>query len=182
MASRPYLVVVAVLAVGIFVAPVFAQTPAAPPEASSEPLAEPDSAAPEWVVTCAPSADQTRTTCQMEQILFLAETGQPLVSAVVRPQAEDSRMAMLLSLPHGLYFPQGLTITIDGGESTNVAIQTSDQKGAYAALPLTDELVTAMKLGKTLKISMRFADGRDTEVALTLNGFTAALEKLTSLL
>jgi invasion protein IalB len=89
---------------------------------------------------------------------------------------------MLLSLPHGLYFPPGLSIAIDRGKATNVAIQTSDQNGAYAAMPLTDDLITAMKLGKNLNIAMRFADGRDVVAPLTLSGFGAALEKLTSLL
>jgi invasion protein IalB len=175
-----YFVVIGVLAYGALSTPGLAQTPAVPPVAIGEGA---ELAPPEWVVTCTPgNADPAKTTCQMEQILFVAETGQPLVSAVIRPQAEDRRMAMLLSLPHGLYFPPGLTITIDQGEATTVAIQTSDQKGAYAAMPLTDDLVAAMKLGKRLNIAMRFADGRDEVVPLTLAGFTSALEKLTSLL
>jgi invasion protein IalB len=39
-----------------------------------------------------------------------------------------------------------------------------------------------MRLGKALNVAMRFADGRDVVVQLTLDGFTAALDKLTSLL
>jgi invasion protein IalB len=194
MASPAYLVAIVGLAIGALLTPVSAQTPSAPPLASTEPLQpldlappaetrqppEPDM--PEWVVTCAPGSDPAKTTCQMTQVLFAEQSGQPIVSAVIRRQAEDRRMGMLLTLPHGLYFPPGLTITIDHGEATNVAIQTSDQNGAYAALPLSDELITAMKLGKSLNVAMRFADGRDMVVPLTLSGFTAALEKLTSLL
>jgi invasion protein IalB len=183
MASRLYLVAVAAgLAVATLQMPVRAQTPDAEPEGLVELSETPERAPPEWVVTCQPGADATKTTCQMTQILYVEETGQPLISATIRPQAEDRRMGMLLSLPHGLYFPPGLTIAIDHGQATNVAIQTSDQKGAYAALPLTDDLIMAMKLGKNLNVAMRFADGRDMVVPLTLDGFSAALDKLTSLL
>lgn len=183
MASRLYLVAVAAgLAVSALLAPALAQTPVAAPEGLGELSESAGPTPPEWVVTCAPGADAAKTTCQMAQALFVTETGQPLITATIRPQAEDRRMGMLLSLPHGLYFPPGLSIAIDHGSTTNVAIQTSDSKGAYAALPLTDDLITAMKLGKSLNIAMRYADGRDQVVPLTLKGFSAAFEKLTSLL
>jgi invasion protein IalB len=192
MASSSYLVAIAGLLVGALFAPALGQTPAAPPAAADEPLrslaltlpedpASDQPTPPEWVVTCSPGADPAKTTCQMVQALF-AETGQPIVSATIRPQAEDRRMGMLLTLPHGVYFPPGLTITIDRGRAMNVDIQTSDQNGVYAALPLTEDLITAMRLGRKLNIAMRFADGRDEIVPLTLNGFSAALERLTSLL
>jgi invasion protein IalB len=170
------------LAIGTLLMPALAQTPAAPPDGLSQLSEISGPTPPNWVVTCEPGTNATKTTCQMTQVLFVAETGQPLVSAIIRPQTEDRRMGMLLSLPHGLYFPPGLSIAIDRGKATNVAIQTSDQNGAYAAMPLTDDLITAMKLGKSLNIAMRFADGRDVVAPLTLSGFGAALEKLTSLL
>jgi invasion protein IalB len=193
MASLLYLVALAGSLSVALLSPVAAQTPAAPPAAAAEPLQpleltppaeppRPEEKPPEWVVTCAPGADPAKTTCEMTQVLFVEATGQPMLTAAIRQQAEDRRMGMLLTLPHGLYFPPGLSITIDQGRATIVAIQTSDQKGAYAALPLSDDLLTAMKLGKALNIAMRFADGRDVVVKLTLNGFTAALDKLTSLL
>lgn len=183
MASSLYLVAVVGLVIGALAAPASAQTAAVTPEPALD-LTEPAApvAPPEWVVTCAPGTDPEKTTCQMTQVIYTEETGRPLVSAVIRPQSEDRRMGMLLTLPHGLYFPPGLTITVDHGESTNVAIQTSDQNGVYAALPLSEELITAMKLGRTLNIAMRFADGREETVPVTLTGFTAALDKLTSLL
>ncbi len=178
--------------VGALFTPALGQTPAAPPAAAAEPLqpleltppedpASDEQTPPEWVVTCSPGVDPETTKCQMVQALF-AQNGQPTVSATIRPQAEDRRMGMLLTLPHGVYFPPGLTITIDRGEAIKVAVQTSDQNGVYAALPLTDDLITAMRLGRTLNIAMRFADGREEVVPLTLKGFSAALERLTSLL
>jgi invasion protein IalB len=193
MASPAYLVAVVGLVVLALPIAASAQTPAAPPAASTEPLQpleltppaeQPGTVedTPDWVVTCAPVANGAKTTCQIAQVIFAKETGQPLVSVVIRRQAEDRRMGMLLTLPHGLYFPPGLNVTVDHGRATNVAIQTSDQNGAYAAMPLSDEFLLAMRLGKALNVAMRFADGRDVVVQLTLDGFTGALEKLTSLL
>lgn len=185
MAVPLYLVAVAGLALGALLTPVQAQTPVPLPETPldlSDTPDAPETRPPGWVVTCTPGADPAKTTCQMVRAVTVEETGQPIVSITIRPQAEDRRMGMLLALPHGLYFPPGLSITVDHGESTNVDIQTSDKNGAYAALPLTDELIGAMKRGKELYISMRFADGRDVVVPLTLDGFTSAYQKLTSLL
>jgi invasion protein IalB len=190
-----YLVACAGLAFGLLLSAAEAQTPTPLPEApldqavapetpldlSVEPEA-PDTPQPDWVVTCTPATDPAKSVCQMVQVLYVEETGQPMVSVTIRPQAEDRHMGMLLALPHGLYFPPGLTITVDHGEATYVEIQTSDKNGAYAAVPLTEEFIQAMKLGRDLNISMRFADGRDEVVPLTLNGFTAAYSKLTSLL
>jgi invasion protein IalB len=185
MAFPLYLVTVAGLAAGLLLTAAEAQTPAPLPETLldlPDTTEAPEAPPPDWVVTCTPVADQAKTTCQMAQVLYVEETGQPMVSVTIRPQAEDRHMGMLLALPHGLYFPPGLTITVDHGEATTVAIQTSDKNGAYAALPLTEDFIEAMKLGRELNISMRFADGRDVIVPLTLDGFTAAYGKLTSLL
>lgn len=184
MAFVAYVLSVFGLLLGLTAPAAYAQQPDASVEASAgvEDPAEAGPTPPDWVVTCAPGTDPTKTTCQMAQSLVVEETGKLLVSVVIRPQTEDRRMGMLLTLPHGLYFPPGLSIRVDQGEATDVAIQTSDQNGVYAALPLTDELVTAMKLGRSLNIAMQFADGREEVVPLTLEGFTAAMEKLTSLL
>ncbi|OWK20680.1 hypothetical protein AJ88_26825 [Mesorhizobium amorphae CCBAU 01583] len=62
---------------------------------------------------------------------------------------------MLLALTHGLFLPSGASYQIDTGQKATVAIQTSDQNGAYAAVPLTPELITAMKAGTNLNIGMK---------------------------
>ncbi|WP_246801045.1 invasion associated locus B family protein [Mesorhizobium amorphae] len=61
---------------------------------------------------------------------------------------------------------------------TTVAIQTSDRNGAYAAVPLTPEPITAMKAGTNLNIGMKSVTRKPVTIPVSLSGFTGAIDKL----
>jgi invasion protein IalB len=143
--------------------------PAAPKPADANP----------WVVNCASGGQSTDLQCQVSQNLTESKTGQRVLTVTVRKQAGDKAgLAMLLALPHGLFLPAGATYQIDTGAKATVAIQTSDQNGAYAAVPLTPELLTAMKSGTKLNIGMESVTRKPVTIPVTLAGFTAAIDKL----
>jgi invasion protein IalB len=131
-----------------------------------------------WVVNCASGASGGALECQMSQNLTEAKTGQRVLTVTIRKQAKDGAMAMLLALPHGLFIPAGASYQIDAGEKKAVAIQTSDQNGAYAAVPLDKALITALKTGTNLNIGMESVTRKPVAIPLSLNGFTAAIDKL----
>ena len=131
-----------------------------------------------WVVNCSSGQSGTALQCQMSQNLTEAQTGQRVLTVTIRPQPGESRMAMLLALPHGLYLPAGATYQIDSGQKATAVIQTSDQNGAYAAVPLVDELVQAMKAGTTLNVTIESVTRNPVTIPVTLSGFTAAFTKL----
>jgi invasion protein IalB len=131
-----------------------------------------------WVVNCASGASGGALECQMSQNLTEAKTGQRVLTVTIRKQAKDGAMAMLLALPHGLFIPSGASYQIDAGEKKAVAIQTSDQNGAYAAVPLDAALITALKTGTNLNIGMESVTRKPVAIPLSLNGFTAAIDKL----
>ena len=85
---------------------------------------------------------------------------------------------MLLALPHGLFIPAGATYQIDAGEKKTVAIQTSDQNGAYAAVPLNADLIKVLKTGTNLNIGMESVTRSPVTIPVSLNGFTVAIDKL----
>ncbi|HEV2901425.1 MAG TPA: invasion associated locus B family protein [Pseudaminobacter sp.] len=98
--------------------------------------------------------------------------------APTRQSPEASTPRRPLALPHGLFIPAGASYQIDAGEKKSVAIQTSDQNGAYAAVPLDAALIAALKTGTNLNIGMESVTRKPVAIPLSLNGFTAAIDKL----
>jgi len=131
-----------------------------------------------WVVNCASGGSGTDLECQASQNLTESKTGQRVLTLTVRRQADNGSLAMLLALPHGLFLPAGASYQIDSGNKVGVAIQTSDQNGAYAAVPLTPELLTGLKSGTTLNIGMESVTRKPVTIPVSLRGFTAAVDKL----
>jgi invasion protein IalB len=133
-----------------------------------------------WVVNCSSGTTGTNLQCQVSQNLTESKTGQRVLTVTIRRQTGEAEgsLAMLLALPHGLFLPAGATYQIDSGPKVTVAIQTSDQNGAYAAAPLTPELLTGMKAGTNLNIGMESVTRKPVTIPLTLAGFTAAIDKL----
>ncbi|PLP58277.1 invasion associated locus B family protein [Mesorhizobium loti] len=131
-----------------------------------------------WVVNCASGGSGTDLECQASQNLTESKTGQRVLTLTVRRQADNGSLAMLLALPHGLFLPAGASYQIDAGNKAAVAIQTSDQNGAYAAIPLTPELLTGLKSGTMLNIGMESVTRKPVTIPVSLKGFTAAVDKL----
>ncbi len=131
-----------------------------------------------WVVNCASGGSGMDLECQASQNLTESKTGQRVLTLTVRRQADNGSLAMLLALPHGLFLPAGASYQIDSGNKVAVAIQTSDQNGAYAAVPLTPELLTGLKSGTSLNIGMESVTRKPVTIPVSLKGFTAAVDKL----
>jgi Invasion protein B, involved in pathogenesis len=145
--------------------------------------AQADPAKPQnaWVVNCSTGMSGTAFECQMSQNLTASNTGQRVLTVTIRKNAADGGMAMLFALPHGLFLPAGASYQIDAGAKAQVAIQTSDQNGAYAAVPMDDKLIGALKAGTTLNVGMESVGRKEVVIPVSLAGFTAAIDKLASL-
>ncbi|AZO57368.1 MULTISPECIES: invasion associated locus B family protein [unclassified Mesorhizobium] len=131
-----------------------------------------------WAVNCSSGSANTELQCQLSQNLTEAKTGQRVLTVTVRRDNANGSLAMLLALPHGLFLPSGASYQVDQGQKTTIAIQTSDQNGAYAATPLPPDLVKAMKSGTNLNIGMESVTRKPVTIPVSLAGFTAALTKL----
>ena len=131
-----------------------------------------------WVVNCTSGSASADLQCQASQNLTESKTGQRVLTVTIRRQTDQAGLAMLLALPHGLFLPAGASYQIDAGKKVSVVIQTSDQNGAYAAAPLTPELITAMKAGTNLNIGMESVTRKPVTIPVSLAGFTAAIDKL----
>ena len=149
-------------------------------ETTAEPKPEstetPGAAGNPWVVNCSSGQSVSALQCQISQNLTESKSGKRVLTVTIRRQAQGEQLAMLLALPHGLFLPAGASYQIDSGQKTTLAIQTSDQNGAYAAAPLTPELVAALKAGTKLNIGMESVTRKPVVIPVSLTGFTAAVE------
>jgi invasion protein IalB len=152
--------------------------PAQPKPADA--TAKPADANP-WAVNCSSGSATAELQCQVSQNLTEAKTGQRVLTVTVRRDSGNGSLAMLLALPHGLFLPSGASFQIDQGQKTTIAIQTSDQNGAYAASPLSADLIKAMKSGTNLNIGMESVTRKPVTIPVSLAGFTAAVAKLESI-
>ncbi|MGX5831547.1 invasion associated locus B family protein [Mesorhizobium sp. 43Arga] len=131
-----------------------------------------------WAVNCSSGSATGELQCQVSQNLTEAKTGQRVLTVTVRRDSANGSLAMLLALPHGLFLPSGASYQVDQGQKTVIAVQTSDQNGAYAATPLSPDLVKAMKSGTNLNIGMESVTRKPVTIPVSLAGFTAAIAKL----
>ncbi len=132
-----------------------------------------------WAVQCGEDPKTKRKFCRMQQSLRYRQTGQRLLAVVIQPQAVEPKIAILLSLPHGLFLPAGTAFKVDDGKETRMVIETCDVEGCYASGALTTEQVAAMKKGKKLLVAFQASNKKPINIPVNLEGFTAAFKKIT---
>ncbi|WBY09858.1 invasion associated locus B family protein [Sphingomonas sp. 7/4-4] len=91
------------------------------------------------------------------------------------PQAGHN---MTIALPHGVLFPRGVSVQVDEAAEKPLAVQTSDQNGAYTGTPVDAAMLAAMRGGKTVKIGFTAGNGQRIVVPVTLRDFPAGLTAL----
>ncbi len=132
-----------------------------------------------WAVQCGEDPKTKRKFCRMQQSLRFKKTGQRLLAVVIQPQIIEPKIAILLSLPHGLYLPAGAAFKIDDGKETRMIIETCDVEGCYASGGLSDKQVAAMKKGNKLRVAFMANNKKPINIPVDLSGFTAAYKKIT---
>jgi invasion protein IalB len=134
-----------------------------------------------WLVNCAKAPEGML--CKATQSIGVPETKQLLAAVAVFKSLSPSGpgspgYAMTLQLPHGLFLPAGASVQIDAEAAQAVAIETCDQRGCFASLPIADKALAAMRKGKALAITFQNLSKSNVKVQLPLAGFPDALAKL----
>lgn len=161
-----------------------AQAPAAPAAktapakaaAKQAPAAAAQAAQIPWVVNCASTTGHMA--CEAVQSLTIEKTGQLLLSVSVRVPAGSKTGAMMLHLPHGIFLPDGIALTVDGAAPQKQPVQMCDQKGCYVGLALDEALLKSLQTGKTLAVTFKSLEKKDIMVPVSLGGFKEAYAKL----
>ena len=148
----------------------FASMPASAQNASSSASA--------WSVNCGSKEANKKSRCQMSQRLIVKKTGQRILNILVRPVDGSDRLTLIFSMPHGLHLPSGAVIAVDEAPSKKLEIQASDSSGVYAAVPLSNEMIAAMKSGAVLKVGLTNSNRKPINLNVSLTGFTKSIAEL----
>jgi invasion protein IalB len=157
-----------------------AQTTAAPattpPPTEAAPATAP--AQPGWTTRCSSASRDTPLECAMEQTAVLSKTGQLIVLVNIRVPSDTHTPVALVQLPLGLNLPGGAKLQVDDGKTTDLQIQTCENRGCYASTPIAPELLAAMRSGKQLKVLFQNLAKETITIPMPLTDFAAAYDKI----
>ncbi|MEP3437312.1 MAG: invasion associated locus B family protein [Hoeflea sp.] len=161
-------------ALAVTLSPAFAQT-------TDRPMATAETSKSNWAVNCgAGETADAPLVCQMMQNVVVQESNQRLLTVVIRPQKDSPNHTLTLALPHGVDFIKGVEVTVDDKEPFTVPVQTSNPQGAFSNLPISDQLLADLKVGKSIEFKFQSVSGQSFAVPINLIGFSTAYEKLTA--
>jgi invasion protein IalB len=149
-------------------------TPAPPTETA--PAGTP--AQPGWAARCSSASRDTPLECAMEQTAVLSKTGQLIVLVNIRVPSDTHTPVALVQLPLGLNLPGGAKLQVDDGKTTDLQIQTCENRGCYAGTPIAPELLAALRSGKQLKVLFQNLAKETITIPMPLTDFAAAYDKI----
>jgi invasion protein IalB len=160
-----------------------ASSPAPQPTANSAtPQADPppgNAPAPAgWAARCTSASREAALECAIEQTAVLSKTGQLLVLVNIRVPSDTHKPVALVQLPLGFDLPGGAKLQVDDGKPTDLQIQTCENRGCFAGLPVAPDLLAALKSGKQLKVSFQNLAKETISIPMPLADFAAAYDKI----
>ena len=145
-----------------------------PPAAAPAPAPPP----PGWAARCSSPSRDAPLECAIEQNAILTKTGQLVVLVNIRVPGDTRTPIALVQLPLGLNLQSGAKFQVDDGKSTDLPIQTCENRGCYASLPVSQDLLAALKAGKQLRIMFQDLAKETITIPIPLTDFTAAYDKI----
>lgn len=130
----------------------------------------------DWRVAC----QAERSTCFMSQ-QQAQQDGQRVLTIELRP-APDGDLAGTLVLPFGLLLDEGVVFQVDDlPESGPLRFRTCLPVGCVVPLAFDAATVERLRVGNALKLATVVRNGEALPFAISLKGFSAALDRLRTL-
>jgi invasion protein IalB len=155
-----------------------AQNTAAPATPPAEATPAPTPGQPGWAARCSSASRDTPLECAMEQTAVLSKTGQLIVLVNIRVPSDTHTPVALVQLPLGLNLPGGAKLQVDDGKTTDLQIQTCENRGCYAGTPIGPELLAGLRSGKQLKVVFQNLAKETITIPMPLTDFAAAYDKI----
>jgi len=128
-----------------------------------------------WRVEC--TGDGKTLDCRAVQQLFQRDTRQLLISVLARKAPDPKAAQLTIQLPLGLNLTEPVLLKVDNGQPERQPIQTCTNTGCFVVMTAPEKLVTAMRTGADLKITMQDANKKPIELSIPLLGFGIAFDK-----
>jgi invasion protein IalB len=137
----------------------------------------------DWEMRCIKAEEGEDDPCQMYQLLDDGE-GTPVAefSLFRLPDGGKAKAGATVVVPLETALPQQLTITVDGGGARRYPYAFCNPVGCYARIGLTADDLSRFKRGNAalLTIVPALAPDQKVELSLSLTGFTAAFEQVST--
>lgn len=137
-----------------------------------------------WFVRCNKDKDgkelaaPKKGACEVFQRLIQEETkGRIIEFAIGYPAGKDEARGILV-LPLGINLLAGAQMQIDEGKSFSVQVRYCDANGCYAFLDANNELLSMMKKGSKMAISVQSMKPQNVRIEMQLKGFEQALKQV----
>jgi invasion protein IalB len=151
-------------------------TPSPAPSPSADAAGAPPQ--PGWIARCGSTSRDAPLECAIEETAVLTKTGQLIVLVNIRVTSDTRSPVALVQLPLGLNLPAGARLQVDEGKPADLQIQTCENRGCYANLPVAPDLLAALRSGKQLKISFQNLAKETITIPMPLTDFAAAYDKI----
>jgi invasion protein IalB len=151
-------------------------SPTSAPPAEATPANTP--AQPGWIARCTSASRDAPLECAVEQTAVLTKTGQLIVLLNIRVASDTRTPIAVVQLPLGLNLPAGAKLQVDDGKTSDLQIQTCEQRGCYANTPIAEDMLAAMKSGKQLKVLFQNLAKETITIPMPLADFAAAYDKI----
>jgi invasion protein IalB len=114
----------------------------------------------------------------IEQTLVVSASGTLIGKAEVRVSDKGSQPLILLLVPLVVDVRAGLRLRVDDAELADVNIQTCNERGCLAALPLVQSGIDALRRGNGMTMTFRGAGKPEITASFKLSGFSEAFGKI----
>ncbi|HSS66676.1 MAG TPA: invasion associated locus B family protein [Gammaproteobacteria bacterium] len=134
----------------------------------------------DWSARCEKPAGAEQDRCYIFQRLVTRKDDDyvPVLHVLVGYITADGRPGLFATVPLGVSLPQGLRISIDGGEAVSFGYSHCNSQGCLGALALSDALIAGMKAGKRAVITFHAGSQQPVSIGISLQGFTAGFSAL----
>lgn len=131
-----------------------------------------------WHVNCSDAESDTGAACQMSRAMVLEDKKTLLLRFTINLFASSPNPSFLLQLPHGIYLPDGVNLTIDDLAPRHEIVQTCDPAGCYVGLGADRAYLTALRNGTILKVSYQNIGRNTVVINFPLDDFSTAYAKM----
>jgi invasion protein IalB len=131
----------------------------------------------EWTMRCE-SPQGAGEVCHLFQVAKDEESGRDIVHVAIGYRADRPEPLAIISVPLGIFLPPGVALQVDQGEPIRAPYEVCDPDACRAGFPLTPDMVTKLKGGLALTVTLENALGQTKTMPISLSGFTAGLGAL----
>lgn len=127
---------------------------------------------PPWQVACSSQTGGTALICEMTQTIVLTENNQRLTSIAFLKSSGEDTVEVVLTLPFGLLFSEGIVARVDETAVARLEFLTCEAQGCFARSDVSTEWLAAMRAGNQLTIETTNRIGEPITFGFDLVGFS----------